>query len=442
MKLFSKPSFKKLTHEEKVHFFINIGIGIIIVILLQFFENTDFGENTINKAFDYIIRKEAVGAAKEGNIINQKGKKVAEQISFIDMGGVYQKRGIPLLTPRDELAKVIETLSKGGAKVIVLDILLEERDCCHPEHDRQLRNVFQELIKKKVPTKVIFPIRIGKDGEKKRNLFEDLISAHPNFYSGIPYLSATVSDRVTRYWVPYEKVLEKGKEAILWNASFLAAALAHGKENEIKTMDQKVRGEKLPTAHFMKLNGTREIEISSDREDIYRNRIRFFLIPKDIFPKYPGGNLFELVNEVDDVNDVPFKDKIVIIGNTHPEAGDIHLTPIGHMPGMYIIGNAINTILLGLQPSHPSILLNMLIEFGVIIIAAFILSRFPPLFIKILKGVILISVLSAISYFYFLRTGILLNFTFAAAAMGFHDTAMSIEKEMMKRKKREKGGVK
>ncbi len=435
MKLFSRPSFKQLTREEKIHFFINIGIGIIIVILLQFFENTDFGENTINKAFDYIIRKEAVGAAKEGNIINQKGKKVAEQISFIDMGSIYQKRGNPLLTPRDELAKVIETLSKGGARVIVLDILLEERDCCHPEHDRQLRKVFQELIEKKIPTKVIFPVRIGKDGEKKKNLFEDLISAHSNFYPGIPYLSATPSDRVTRYWIPYEKFIEKGKDSLLWNASFLAAALAHGKDTEIKTIEQKVKEQKVSTAHLIKLNNKKEIEISSDREDIYRNRIRFFLIPKDTFSKYPGGNLFERVSDVDEMSYETFKDKIVIIGNTNPEAGDIHLTPIGQIPGMYIIGNAINTILLGLQPSHPSILLNMLIELGVILIAAFILSRFPPLLIKILKGVILISVLSAISYYYFLRTGILLNFTFAVAAMGFHDTAMSIEKEIMKRKK-------
>jgi hypothetical protein len=215
----------------------------------------------------------------------------------------------------------------------------------------------------------------------------------------------------------------------------LAAALAHGWEKEIEVIGQKMKDAKHPVSHVIKLNSNKEIEISSDQEDFYRNRIRFFLIPRDTFSKYPAGNLFEWVNEGDEINFVDFKDKVVIIGNSHPEAGDIHLTPVGYMPGMYIIGNAINTILLGLQPSHPPILLNMLIEWGVIILSAFILSRFPPLLIKLLKGVVLISVLGAISYTYFIHTGVLLNFTFAVAAMGLHDAAMGFQKEIMKRKK-------
>jgi CHASE2 domain-containing sensor protein len=108
---------------------------------------------------------------------------------------------------------------------------------------------------------------------------------------------------------------------------------------------------------------------------------------------------------------------------------------VGSMPGMYIIGNAMNTILLGLQPAHPSRVLNMLIELAVIIIAAYILSRFPPVIIKVLKSVVLISVLSVISYYYFIKTGVLLNFTFAVVGMGLHDMAMSVEKVLIKKKK-------
>jgi hypothetical protein len=434
VKLFRWSSFKKLSREEKIHFFTNIGIGIAIVIILQFFERTDFGENTVNKAFDYIIKKEAVESAKEAIISAKKNKRVAEQISFINLGSVYKKRGTPVITPRDALSKAVEAAYKGNAKIIVLDILLEDRDCCHPEYDQRLRRVFQEMVHKKVSTKVIFPVRIGSDGEVRKNLFEDLIIAYPNFYPAIPYLSATASDRIVRYWVPYENIKDQGRYPVLWNASFLAAALAHGKEKEIEAIGQKMRDPKTKKAHLIKLPHGKEAEISSEPEDIYRNRIRFFLIPQNTFSQYPGGNLFEKVSDVDEVKYVDFEDKIVIIGNADPDAGDIHQTPVGRIPGMYIIGNAINTILLGLQPSHPSVILNMLIELGVIIIAAFVLSTFPPLFIKIMQGVVLISVLSVVSYYYFLQTGIMLNFTFAVAAMGFHDTAMSIEKEMVKKK--------
>jgi hypothetical protein len=435
MKRFSRPSFKKLSRNEKIHFCISIGIGIVIVILLQLYENTNFGEHTLNKAFDYIIVKEAVESVRSGNIAAQKNKKVAEQIIFFDMGNAYEKRGNPLFTPRDELAKIIEAAFRGGAKVIVLDILLEDRDCCHPEHDRRLRGVFQQMIHRNVPTKIIFPVRLGSDGEIKKNLFKDLIEKHPNFYPAIPYISATVSDRIVRYWVPYEVTKGNDLAPFLWNASFLGAALAHGKEDELRIIGQKIKGQKIPEAHFIKLSDTKEIEISPHREDLYRNRIRFFLIPEKTLSKYPGGNLFELVGNVDEIDYVTFKDKVVIIGNGNPGAGDIHLTPVGSMPGMYIIGNVMNTILLGLQPAHPSKVLNMLIELAIIIIAAYILSRFPPLIIKVLKSVVLISVLSAISYYYFIKTGVLLNFTFAVVGMGFHDMAMSVEKVLIKKKK-------
>ena len=437
MKGFGRFSIKTLSRDEKIHFCINIGIGMVIVLVLQFYENTNFGEQTLNKAFDYIIAKEAVESAKLGNIAAQKNKRVAEQIVFFDMGKAYQKRGNPLITPRDELAKIIEAAYRGKAKVIVLDILLEEKDCCHPEHDQKLSGVFQQMIQENASTKVIFPVRIGSDGEIKKNLFEDFIEHHPNFYPAIPYISATVSDRVVRYWVPYEMIKGGDRTPFLWNASFLGAALAHGKEDEMKTISQKMKEQKAPEAHRIQLSDMKEIEISPRREDLYRNRIRFFLIPENTLSKYPGGNLFELVSDVDEVGYVTFKDRVVIIGNGNPGAGDIHLTPVGYMPGMYIIGNALNTILLGLQPSHPSRVLNMLLEFFVIIVAAYILSRFPPLLIKILKSVVLISVLSALSYYYFLKTGVLLNFTFAVVGMGFHDMAMSIEKVLVKKKKKE-----
>jgi hypothetical protein len=76
----------------------------------------------------------------------------------------------------------------------------------------------------------------------------------------------------------------------------------------------------------------------------------------------------------------------------------------------------------------------MMFELSVIIGAAFYLSRFPPLLIKITKGFILLTALSILSYYYFKLTGTFLNVSFALAAMGFHDIVMSIEKAVIQRK--------
>jgi hypothetical protein len=431
--LFQKLFIKKFSRDEKAHFLINIAIGIAIIAILQLYENTDFGEDSINRAFDYIIAKEAAASAGLGNISAANPKNAAMQISFIDLGRSFKENEPPLLTPRDELAKVIEAAFKGKAKVIVLDILLEKNDCCNPGHDQELRRVFQDIIGQGSPMKIVFPMRIGRDGMVKKNLFADLIEKHPNFYPAFPAISATASDRIVRYWIPYETTAGNDKYPLLWNAAFLGAMLAHGKEDELKTISQRIAAQNSPKSYSIKIGNSKEIVISYNRDDVYRNRIRFFLIPENTLSAYPGGNLFELVNGMNELDYVNFKDKVVIIGNTHPDAGDTHLTPAGEMAGMYIVGNAMNTIAMGLQPAHSSIILNIVIELLVIILAAYVMSGFPILIVYILKTIVLASALSAASYWFFLKTGVLLNFTFAIVGMGFYDLALSFEKDLLKR---------
>ena len=434
-------TLNRFTREEKVRFCINLGIGLAIAIVLQFFERTDLGETAINKAFDYVIAREAAESARSAaSTTSIPETKIAKQILFIDLGKVYQQRENPILTPRDEIARIIGIASKKKAKVIVLDILLEGEDCCHPEHDRQLRKVLQEMAAQKVPTRILFTVRIGSDGRMKRSLFDQLLANTPHFYPVTPFISATASDQVVRYWVPFESVKDHPKYPLLWNASLLAALAAEEKEKNLQIIQREIRDQEGSRPYFIRLGNQREIEISSEPEDLYRNRIRFLLIPPNTLNKYPGGNLFESVSDIDEVEFTDFNGKIVIIGNANPEAGDIHLTPVGYMPGMYILGNALNTILLGLQPLHPSVILNMVIDLVVIIVAAYVLSRFPPLLIRITKSVLLIAVLSVISYYFFLRTGVLLNFTFAVMAMGLHDTALAIERAWVLRKKTVKEG--
>ena len=139
----------------------------------------------------------------------------------------------------------------------MLDILLEDRDCCNPEHDRMLRKVFQDMIAQNVQTKVIFPMRIGSDGHIKQNLFQDLIDSHPAFYPAIPYISATASDRIVRYWFPFEAVNDGSTKQLLWNSSLLAAVLTHNKEAELKAIGQTIKDEKTRRAHFIKLSSSK-----------------------------------------------------------------------------------------------------------------------------------------------------------------------------------------
>jgi len=172
---------------------------------------------------------------------------------------------------------------------------------------------------------------------------------------------------------------------------------------------------------------SRRIAISADREDIYHNRIRFFLIPKQTISWHPGGNLFSTLYQIDEAKHADFKDKIVIIGNSSPEAGDTHYTPVGDLAGMFIIGNVINTISLGIQPSRTPLVLNILIEIVIIIIAAYVFLYFHSFVAQMIGPLIVFPALGIISYFYFIYTGVFLNFVFAVAGMGLHETIAKIE---------------
>ena len=165
-------------------------------------------------------------------------------------------------------------------------------------------------------------------------------------------ISATATDRIVRYWVPFETVRNGNDDSVLWNLSFLITMLNEGKEKEIKELEKTIKAGRFNNVHHFKLDYNRVITISPEKDEIYRNRIRFLLVPKNTLLGHMGGNLFDTVYQYNEIKHASVKDKIVIVGNSSPDAGDIHPTPVGNMAGIFIIGNTVNTISLGLQPSQ------------------------------------------------------------------------------------------
>ena len=426
--LFSYLDIRKFSRKQKIHFFINVLIGISITVFFYFIEHTDLGETTINKAFDFIIIREAEKSAEAMESLTAKRNiGISDQIVFAEIDHeTYKKWGNPLITPRDKLAEIVKIAYEGGAKIIALDILLEDKDCCNPQSDRELRNILQDMTYKKSSTKVIFPVRIDYDGKIQRNIFKGLIEKNPNFYMAIAQISATADDRIVRYWVPFETFRNGNDDSVLWNMSFLIAMLNEGKEREIKEFEKTIKTSGFRNVQHFKLKHNREITISPDKDDIYRNRIRFLLLPKNTLSGHMGGNFFDTVYQYKEIKHASVKDKIVIVGNSSPDTGDIHPTPVGNMAGIFLIGNAVNTISLGLQPSQPPLWLNILIDTIIVIMAAFLFLHFNSFTAQIFSYVVIIPVLGIASWFVFLSTGIFLNFIFALIGINSHKTLAQI----------------
>ena len=98
-----------------------------------------------------------------------------------------------------------------------------------------------------------------------------------------------------------------------------------------------------------------------------------------------------------------FRSATVLIGNTHYDSNDLHATPLGEMPGILLLANAIYSLLDGgvMEEPHPAVLLFL--ELLVVLLLAAIFT-WVNLRFTLLLGVVLVALLlfsTAILLFYF-----------------------------------------
>src|SRR5208337_2014158 len=91
--------FTAFPRRRKIHFFVNIFVGIVIAIFCHLLEHTDWGEATINKAFDFVVAREASNSAQS---MEQLGERRQDRISdrlaidFVEIDReTYKKWGKP-----------------------------------------------------------------------------------------------------------------------------------------------------------------------------------------------------------------------------------------------------------------------------------------------------------------------------------------------------------
>jgi CHASE2 domain-containing sensor protein len=414
--------FRGFEKVKRTQFFLNLAVGVLIVLLFHGLESTQWGEGVLNKTFDLFIRMDANKAVKQdadmGDIFlvdighNRKTTKDAKKVN----------QPISYLSPRDTIAGLLKMAVDGGAEIVVLDFFFEEHDCCNPGRDEALRRVLSE---NNTRTKVIFPVNAGQNKTPKPLIFNDEIDNNANYFRAIPIFYASSSDCIGRYWKAY---IEYDNNKILWSIPVLTAALHAGKMKKLKEIEKKITGEgKTSGVYAVDMNKQKNetFLLPVGDNDIYLQRIRYLLIPKDCIMAYREGNI--RLPTIDNLTPDRFKGKIVIIGNSDPNVGDSHPTPVGNMPGMFIHGNSLYTLLQELQPLRAPWWVSILLNIFIIITAAYLfhyLDSFLADFLGMIAGIV---ILGSIAYFYFFRDfGIFPNFVFGIAGIGYIETMYSL----------------
>ncbi len=420
--LYHKFYFPGFPTAKKKLFYFNIAIGIIFAVLLTLvIDNTQWGEDNLNNIFDsFFIKREAQIMGK---------RDAPEDIVFIEIDEeTYREWGEPIMVPRDAIARAIKTAYRGGAKVIYPDILLEHENTT--SGDRELRDLLQNISREERDVNIIFPVRIGYRRDRKPNIFDDLINQEENFYRAVPgVVSSDIYENTIRYWRGYEDYYQNGRDdkEIVWGVPLLASVLAEGNVKELNSFIDEILAGK-DTIKKLNLASGKKIKLSTLKEDFFFQRIRFTIFHEDVLPGKPEGNLN--IKNVININQLKyfendkevFKDKIVIIGNSSPDTGDIHVTPVGKMVGMYIVGNAINTLISGKQTARASWFLNLLFFLIIILITAYFFTYFHAYLANVLGTLVLSYIfIREIGFYFYFNHGIFLISIVLVVIIGFYE---------------------
>jgi hypothetical protein len=427
--VFSMPAGKR------VHFFLNLFIGLLIGIGLEAMEHTDLGETAVNSVSDYLIRLETAF----GKPVN------SGRVVYIDIDKEsYLQWQTPLLAPRDRLAAYITWADRYGARVVVLDILTDHGDCCVPDRDARLRSLLASLSGAGSSTKIILSVAIDSGGEVRGSVFDDLVD-EKTIFRGIPYGSTSARDRVTRYWIACGTGKEGGREKVLWGIPLLAAMVSDNRFHELKELENAILGHAPGGAAHghprgLTFSDGKEIRIFLDNENIYTQRIRFLMLPGRNSLGYIRSARY--LKEPDGAEEKRifgefFRGKIVVIGNSSPDLGDIHFTPHGYLAGMFIIGNAVSTIREGLQPSPLPGWAIFLLEFVVIVLAAYTFLHLTSFRANLAASTFITILLVPATIYCYFRHAVLINAIFPVIGMSLHQLIAKGEEAILHRKEKE-----
>jgi CHASE2 domain-containing sensor protein len=421
--------YRRWEKQKKVSFLINICIGIILGIVFFYTLRLQYMENMFNSTMDkYLIKREATEFMKISKCRMHSSQsaecktlsgKLSKHIVFIDIDNdTYSRWGEPLFIPRSEIAHYLKLADKNKANVVALDILFEYPSYC-PSEDAELRRFLEDLPKGTSTLKIIFPTVMSSiDNKIRKNIFDDLIDKNPDrFYRGLPVTSFSRYDRVHRYIHYYDIAKRRdGGNMVLWTVPVLTAVLSAAKFKDdfskLRALEPTIlddREHQRPERYPIKLSN-KTLEIGNN--ELFSNRIRFAFIPPGTFGG--AGNLYLeriLPREMDKLQQ-ELEGKVVIIGTSSPDKESWYRTPVGDMPGIYIIGNATNVLMENWQVRDTPPWIAFSVDLLVILFACYMFVHCHPSVAKTIATIFAFVLLMPLTYYFYAKYGIVINAVF------------------------------
>ena len=445
--------WKRLSHFWR-HVVINLLLGLVIDALIHAFHHAPVVQRAENRGIDLAIRffgdRGGAGDPEPG---------LAYTILDID-DPTWQLWGSPNVTPRDRLLAMLRTATGGSAAAVLVDLDLTSREADNGRTagpaDLALGE-FLESYRGTVPIVLPRLLRASVNPDSSESLpspvpawFEPVRPGGPVHWGTVQFVEE--DDGVVRRWRLFEPVCEESGPRVLPSVQLILAA----------TVDTA-------TSPAMLAEALREMAPPScgDAEEIEGAGLFLFghvikprsaAIPERIIysiawpPEPHAGRMVRLpdgtvvptllrlsASQATD-SQTPLDPRlldhrVVVIGTSAGASRDWYTTPLGRMPGMAVVVNAVESLRRYGQYGTHSTVLYWAVFVALLIGSSLAYARFDP-FVATLIVLPLIYVAVLPISFYLFDTGVWLDFTAPVLGVQLHELIANAETAWAQRGRR------
>jgi CHASE2 domain-containing sensor protein len=356
----------------------------------------------------------------------------------------FEAWGEPFHVPRDHLARMIHYAADGGALAVVVDVELN-RPGTDPAADRVLLDLISRYPHGAPDLILLRTTSSSSKGRSKalqwrRTIVDQLQLSEAVHFAHSRYVKDD-SDLRLRRWRLAEYGCLNGNPVVLPSVQLVLDVLLRtgregwkGVQARLEAMgvdDCSDNADRvgIRTEPKMLRYADRLIRLSTHGID---QRVVYSFSDSAPGGKAPFGleriSAVQLLKHLPDASFDPVRDRIVVIGASYEDSRDLHETPVGRMPGALIVLNAVKSLNQLGQLEGPPTRVVLLIEVVLILVMAFLFSRFETGWAAMFTGTLIIVLLVPISFWWF-RYGVWVDLAAPLLAMQLHQAFANWQQE-------------
>ncbi len=402
-------------------FWQNFIAGLLIIGALLSLDRTAVVKTWEDWAVDIMIRLNS----SLDRMTGERRGRTDLQFTFLDMDEHSfrdKSWNEPFHVPRDKVLKLIQFAVKGKASIIVVDVNLSKQGT-DPDADKALVDYVANYPASAPPLILMRAKRnkAGKDttdlGEFRKTIFAGI--KHSNLHFAQPLFRRDKRDGVVRSWVLFDQGCFGGQGLAIPSVQLLSYALlkdrAAGGLQNLLDLDASMNANAPTSCNSSKKASINLRPVILGKTVFRQQRLGERLIYSIPWPKSSHISSDLATIPAVFVTDRGFKsyeevkDRITLIGASYGASHDLHLTPLGLMPGTLIILNAIKSLSLFDQIQPPPLYIRLAFLFTFILILSYVFSKYSNI-IKLLVVSTMVFIFFVPISFWFFKYGVWFDF--------------------------------